>query len=271
MFGAALSCTVLCTPVLNFGLIIHWFIADVNLWFVVTRCDPLHLWSTWFHKWALLELNYFDNHRPDWWWCSAHLCCLKTVFIKWHPDQSHGAVHGLVMPAAWVNPARGINTSCEWGGLSCRNNTFLIQLKLRHTVHHHERTKWKLIDTCSSEWNHLVFFLHISVTVTSDDMMNALTSCFPCQCCVLFWLPLLGTVADSQFQAYFPSLPAIYPFTCFLVASLWLIMKNIQKKTLVYLKSIVRFHQSASLAVLPVSGVITQYFKQTLFHHVWHW
>lgn len=41
---------------------------------------------------------------------------LKTVFIKWHPDQSHGAVHGLVMPAAWVNPARGINTSCVGGG-----------------------------------------------------------------------------------------------------------------------------------------------------------
>lgn len=142
MFGAALSCTVLCTPVLNFGLIIHWFIADVNLWFVVTRCDPLHLWSTWFHKWALLELNYFDNHRPDWWWCSAHLCCLKTVFIKWHPDQSHGAVHGLVMPAAWVNPARGINTSCEWGGAE------LQKQHISDTV--------KAATYCSSSWENKV-------------------------------------------------------------------------------------------------------------------
>lgn len=226
MFGAAWSCIMLCTNLSLFN-------------------------SKWQLFWQAIVLTAFIF---VFWWCSTHLRCPKTVFRKRHPGQSHGAA--LVMPAAWVNPARGINTSCEGGKRrSCRNNKFLkLTVKAATFIIMREQSEGWLMRVHMSE-NHLVFS-STSVSLWPQAMWWMPSLPFSVSVLWSFCLPLLDTVADSRCAvssliSQYASDLSVHLFPCYLIV---INHEKHTEKTSVYLKSILRFHQSASLAARITSG-----------------
>lgn len=153
-FGAAL-----CFRFLYFLISRIKFLAEewnsVKLWFVIVHGDLASrdtetldcIGEGYCLYWTILTSLSRIIHLfllPSY-FCTAFITLIKRftiilqMFIKCHPDQSRGAVLGLVMPGGWVNQVHVNITSCErQKGVARRaaETTKFIpsQWKLLHTV-----------------------------------------------------------------------------------------------------------------------------------------